>query len=90
MKNNKKRNSRITRRKFLPFLGGGILFPFFGSARSVEKLVDSDGGKYETLLTKDGKVVKVRTGAINDSEVIKTQLSNKSLLSWLKKDNPTT
>lgn len=77
----------LTRRKFLPFLGGGLLLPFFGSAKTVEKLIDSEDGEYEFLLTKEGKMVKVRKGAVKDSNVVNKKISNKSLLSWLKKND---
>lgn len=70
-------------------MGGGLLLPFFGTAKTVEKLKDLDDSEYEILLTKDGKAVKVRKGAIDDSKVVDKQLSNKSLLNWLKKDDKT-
>ena len=68
-------------------MGGGILLPFFGSAKTAETLIDPDGNEYEILLTKDGKAVKVRKGAVENSKVVEKQLSNKSLFQWLKKDD---
>ncbi len=78
----------ISRRKFLPFLGGGLLLPFIGSAKEVEELIEPTDKSYKTMLTKDGKLVKVRSNAINDSKVVDKKMSNKSLLTWLKKNEP--
>jgi hypothetical protein len=82
MKNKHKKQSGVTRRKFLPFL---TLLPFTGSAKSVTDLERSTEPSYQTMLTKDGKVVKVRSEIVNDSKIIDKQLSNRSLLKWLKK-----
>jgi len=86
MKKNKKTRFEISRRKFFPFLSAGFLLPFFGQAKTVQKLVEEDEG-YQTLLTKDGKAVRVKKAAIRDSKVVDKGLSNKSLLSWLKKSD---
>jgi len=82
-KNNQEKD--ITRRKFLPFLGGGLLLPFLGSTKTVDKIIDVEGD--QTLLTKDGKVVKVKASILTKSEIVEKQLSNKSLLNWLKKND---
>jgi hypothetical protein len=90
MKKDDKNKTEITRRKILPLIGGGLLLPFFGSAKTVEKLVSDDDGEYQILLTKEGKAVKVRTTAVKDSKIVDKQLSNTSLLNWLKKNNKDT
>ena len=81
----KERKSGLSRRKFLPLFGGTLLLPFLTSAKSVNKIIDSEE-EYETALTKDGKAVKVRKGVLNSSTTVESKLSNKSLLKWLKKD----
>lgn len=75
----------ISRRKFLPFLGGGILLPFIGSTKDVEAIIEPADKSFKTMLTKDGKLVKVRTNTVNASKVVDKKMSNKSLLGWLKK-----
>ena len=86
MKKNKKTRFEISRRKFFPFLSAGFLLPFFGHAKTAQKLVEEDEG-YQTLLTKDGKAVRVKKNAVRGSKVVDKGLSNKSLLSWLKKSD---
>jgi hypothetical protein len=85
MKNNRKGKSGMNRRKLLPFLSSLLFLPFFGSARAITKIVDDSDDAYQTMLTKDGKIVKVRTRTVGDSKVVDKQLSNKSLLKWLDK-----
>ena len=51
----------------------------------ISKIVDDSDDAYQTMLTKDGKIVKVRTRTVGDSKVVDKQLSNKSLLKWLDK-----
>ncbi|RLD24271.1 MAG: hypothetical protein DRI71_03035 [Bacteroidetes bacterium] len=86
MKNNRQGKSDVNRRKLLPFLGSFLLLPFIGSSKSLTDIVEPDQS-YQTMLTKDGKIVKVRSSKVNDSKVVDKQLSNHSLLKWLKKDN---
>ena len=74
------KNNKVTRRKFLPFLGGGLLLPFIGFAKNV----DSGDEEYETLLTADGKTVKVRKDNLKESKVLEQEMSDRSLLKWLK------
>lgn len=86
MKKIKKTRFEISRRKFFPFLSAGFFLPFFGQAKTAQKLVEEDDG-YQTLLTKDGKAVRVKKNAVRDSKVVDKGLSNKSLLNWLKKND---
>ena len=76
--------SKLNRRKFLPFLGGGFLLPFLGFSKKVDTKVDEE---YHTVLTKDGRTVKVKASVIERSKVVDEEMSNKSLLGWLKKDH---
>jgi len=84
MKNNNEAYSKVTRRRFLPFLSG-LFFPFIGRATTKTNPENSEPESYQTLLTKDGKIVKVKSKTINDSKVIDKEISNRSLLKWLKK-----
>lgn len=86
MEKNKKSKFEITRRKFLPFLSAGFFLPFFGSAKAVKTLAEADEQGYQTLLTKDGKAVRVKKTAVSNSKIVDKGLSNKSLLNWLKKN----
>ena len=86
MKIKQQKKSGMKRRKLLPFLSSLFFLPFISSAKTVTEIVDDVAPTYQTMLTKDGKAVQVRTRAVNDSKVVDKQLSNKSLLKWLKKD----
>jgi hypothetical protein len=86
MKKNRKTIFGISRRKFLPFLGGSLLLPLIGSAKEVGEMIEPTDKSYQTMLTKDGKLVKVRSNAVNNSKVVDKKMSNKSLLTWLKKN----
>ncbi len=74
----------ISRRKFLPILGGSFSLPFLASSKA-NSLNKKPEQSYQTLLTADGKIVKVKSASINKSEILNKELSNKSLLKWLKK-----
>lgn len=90
MGNDKKRN-RFSRRGFL---GVGLLLPFLSVAKT--PLIDSVDDKkdavseeedYTTMLTANGGVVRVKKSALKEAKVVKQNMSNKSLLSWLKLKN---
>lgn len=83
-KSPKKRNS-VSRRSVLPLLGGSLLLPLMGHSRLPEKEMDTDADAYETLLKPDGTTVRVRKSSINNAKVVKTKISNRSLLHWLGK-----
>jgi len=75
------KKKQLTRRKFLPFLGLGMLLPWVGVAAGRK----SEEAEYETLLTADGKLVKVKKDHLSRAEVVNKHMSNKNLLSWLGK-----
>ncbi len=79
----------VSRRKFLPLLSG-LFLPFAasatGSGKSITDIVEPEP-EYQTMLTKDGRIVKVKVKTVSDSKIVDKQLSNKSLLTWLKKND---
>ena len=76
---------KFTRRKFLPFLSGGLFLPFLGTAKSTAEEASKEDQTFQTLLTKDGRIVKVKSTTVADSKIVDKQMSNGSLLKWLKK-----
>ena len=76
---------KFTRKKFLPFLSGGLFIPFFGAAKATTDKAGQEDQPYQSMLTKDGRIVKVRSKAVADSRIVDKQMSNGSLLKWLKK-----
>ena len=85
MKNNSRKGENISRRGVLPLLGGGLLIPFLGFGNSNVKEKKPTSEEYQTLLKPDGTAVKVKVKTINESKVIKKNISNNSLLNWLGK-----
>ena len=87
MKEETDKNRKISRRGFLPILGGGLLFPLlgFGNTSNNTKNTADDDEDYQTLLKPDGTVVKVKTNTVKQAKVVKQNLSNKSFLKWLGK-----
>ena len=84
MKKKSKKGGSISRRGVLPILGSSLLVPFLGFGSPKEQLLStSNDEEYQTLLKPDGSTVKVKVSAIKNSKVIKKNMSNKSLLSWL-------
>lgn len=75
----------LTRRGFLPLLGSGLLLPILGFGKPASQVHD-ENEEYQTLLRNDGTTVRVRKSVIENSKVVKKNISNKSLLQWLKKD----
>ena len=77
----------ITRRGFLPILGGGLLLPLLGFSNSASEKDNCSGPEeeYQTLLKPDGTVVKVKVSSIKKAKVVKQNTSNTSLLKWLGK-----
>jgi len=88
-KSETEKEKQISRRSFLPFLGGSLLIPFlgFGSPVNKDAEIDKNEGEdeYQTLLKPDGTTVKVKTSALRKAKVVKKNISNKSLLTWLGK-----
>lgn len=87
MKEETDKNRKISRRGFLPILGGGLLFPLLGFGNTSNNTNDSadDDEDYQTLLKPDGTVVKVKTNTVKQAKVVRQNLSNKSFLKWLGK-----
>jgi hypothetical protein len=86
MKDKSKNRNQISRRRILPILGGTLLLPFFGFNQEPQPESNiSKEEEYETLLKPDGTTVKVKVSALKKSKVLKKNISNTSLLSWLGK-----
>jgi hypothetical protein len=76
------KNSAVSRRKFL---GVSLALPFLPVVKpmaAVDEKKQED--EFVTMLTAEGKAVKVRKGALKEAKVIEKKMSNQSLLSWLK------
>lgn len=85
---NKIKKEKISRRNILPLLGSALLIPFLGAASPMNNsnLSEEDGDEtYQTLLKPDGTTVKVKNSVLKNAEVVKKNISNKSLLNWLGK-----
>lgn len=78
---NQNKKIQISRRGFLPILGGGLLLPIFGFGK--EQKVSDETEEYETLLKSDGTTVRVKKSVLANSKIIEKNISNKSLLGWL-------
>lgn len=83
----KSKSGKISRRSLFPLLGGALLVPFLGSASPSDNSNESgeENEAYETLLKPDGTTVKVKVSTLKKSKVIKKNISNKSLFTWLGK-----
>ena len=88
-KNETEKERQISRRGFLPILGGSLLIPLLGFANpeneNIENKKDNVDDEYQTLLKPDGTTVKVKVSALKTSKVVKNKMSNKSFLKWLGK-----
>ncbi|MCK6617115.1 MAG: hypothetical protein L6Q51_05700 [Cyclobacteriaceae bacterium] len=72
----------FSRRKFL---GISLTLPFLPVAKpmaAVDEKKQED--EFVTMLTAEGKAVKVRKGALKEAKVIEKKMSNQSLLGWLR------
>lgn len=86
MKSKSFNKSSFSRRKILPILCGSLLFPFFGFINSDNKSTSEvNNEEYQTLLKSDGTIVKVKVSTIRKAKIIQKNISNKSLLNWLKR-----
>lgn len=74
-------NKKISRRKFLPILGGTAFLPFLGFGKSNQ--VEKKGGNLKTLLRADGTSVQVDESVLKNAKIVKKGVSNQSLLEWL-------
>lgn len=78
------KNIPLSRRKFLGF---SLALPFLPVASPLAKTMVDEKIKEDefiTMLTSDGKAVKVRRDAVKNAKVIEKKMSNQSLLSWLR------
>ncbi|WP_142784158.1 hypothetical protein [Changchengzhania lutea] len=86
MENKSRKGTKISRRGMLPLLGGSLLIPFLGFSNSEKDIVSTSKDEtYQTLLKPDGTTVKVKTDTLKKSKVLKKNISNTSLLSWISK-----
>ncbi|MBS1554096.1 MAG: hypothetical protein JSU09_04155 [Bacteroidetes bacterium] len=78
------KSNPFSRRKFLGF---SLALPFLPVARPLAKSnadEKNEDDEFITMLTSEGKAVKVRRDAVKNAKVIEKKMSNQSLLSWLK------
>lgn len=76
--------NNLSRRKFF---GVGLALPFLSTAQSAVAAPASkqeEEGEFITMLTSEGKAVRVRKTELKSAKVIERKMSNQSLLSWLK------
>ena len=85
MKKNSRKGSQITRRGILPILGSTLLIPFLGFGKSVSNVLpeSTTDDEYQYLLKPDGTTVKVKKSTVQNSKIIKKNISNTSFLNWL-------
>lgn len=84
MGTNKKTKTSLSRRKILPLMGTGLLLPILGFGNTTEPSSEIDSKEeYHTLLKPDGTAVKVKVSTLEKSNVVKKNVSNRSLLKWL-------
>ena len=85
MKKKQTQNNGLAIRRFLPILGTGLLLSRLpGKARAAAA---GEEEEYKTLLKPDGTEVRVKVSGLKKSKVVRKNISNKELLSWLKKDH---
>jgi len=84
-KSSQKIKFQISRRGFLPMLGGGLILPLFGFGKPSPEVLD-EAEEYQTLLKADGTTVRVKKSVLDKAKVIEKGISNKSFLGWLNKD----
>jgi len=84
-KSSQKNKYQISRRGFLPILGGGLILPLFGFGKPSSEVLD-EAEEYQTMLKADGTTVRVKKSVLDKAKVIEKGISNKSFLGWLNKD----
>jgi len=75
---------KFTRRGFFPIIGSSLLIPFLGTAQKNEtdQINEED---YQILLKPDGTSVKVKKSTLEQSKVVKKNISNSTFLKWTGK-----
>ena len=77
-----KENKWFSRRRFV---GASLLLPFLSAAQNTPTIPNKEeDDEYTTMLTAKGGVVRVRKSALKNAKIVKMNMSNKSLLDWLK------
>ncbi len=74
----------LSRRKFL---GVSLVLPFLPIAKSsAADLAEApkEDREFVTMLTAEGKTIKVRKDALKSAKIVQQKMSNQALLSWLK------
>lgn len=79
-----KNKEKLSRRNFLPILGSAFFLPLMASSKEKESELGVDE-EYEILLKPDGTTVKVKKTILQNSNPVKKNVSNRTLLSWLHK-----
>lgn len=77
-------NNQLSRKKFLRV---SLALPFLPVTKSLAAgsvNTQKQDDEFVTMLTAEGKAVKVRKDAVKNAKVIEKKMSNQSLLSWLK------
>ena len=82
MAKSQEENSRFTRRKVFPLLGGTLLLPLLAQSKVTEEQKDGDES-YEVLLKPDGTTVRIHKSKLKNAKVVKKNISNSSLMNWL-------
>ena len=85
MKQKFQKEKQISRRGILTILGSSLLIPFLGFGKTIEEdiPISTEEKEYQTLLKPDGTIVKVKVTTLKKAKIIKKNMSNKKLLSWL-------
>jgi len=77
-------NNQLSRKTFLRV---SLALPFLPVTKSLAAgsvNAQKQDDEFVTMLTAEGKAVKVRKDAVKNAKVIEKKMSNQSLLSWLK------
>ncbi len=80
---NKNNKNQISRRGFFPLIGAGLMLPILGFGRPSPKEID-EAEEYQILLKADGTTVRVKKSVLANAKVLEKNISNTSLLGWLK------
>lgn len=84
-----KQPKTISRRGLMPLLFGSLFIPYLGIGAApkaeLKKPIAGQSDEFQTLLKADGSVVRVKKHVVANARVVRKNVSNKSLLSWLNK-----
>lgn len=79
---NENKSPAVSRRKFL---GVSLALPFLPVVKPMAAVDEKNNeDEFVTMLTADGKAVKVKKEKLKEARVIEKKMTNQSLLSWLK------